>query len=155
MCDSASPFCFSLCPCQCQLICSKLGNWLLSVFQCFFLFLVGRRHCWRLYLGYHTYQAGTTSLFQFLKYLLIFIGVCLFMCVCIVYVSCAHRGQKRAQYALKLESQVVLNCLVGQKKKKKLPSGFWELNPGPLQEHQMLFIAEPSLQLQFHSLLVF
>lgn len=59
------------------------------------------------------------------------------MCVCAPLV-CLHRGQKRVFVGF-LGSRVRDGC--------EPPGGFWELDPRPLQEEQMLLSAELSLQL--------
>lgn len=58
---------------------------------------------------------------------------CLSMCLCTAGVPSACRGQKRVSTPLKLK--LVGGC--------ELLSGCWKLNPGPLQEQQMLLTASP------------
>jgi hypothetical protein len=56
--------------------------------------------------------------------------------MCTMCMLCGQRGQRRALNFLK--PGVTDGC--------ELPSGCWELNPGPLEEQQVLLTAEPSYQ---------
>lgn len=57
------------------------------------------------------------------------------MCICVVFM-----------WGLCTGVQVPQEVRGGRQVPYELPHGFWERNPGPLQEQPMLLTTEPSLQ---------
>lgn len=64
--------------------------------------------------------------------------LCLHVCLYIMHMSGAYRGQKRAMDLLQLELH---DC--------ELSCGCWESNPGSLQKQSVLLTSEPRLLLVF------
>jgi hypothetical protein len=62
---------------------------------------------------------------------------CLHVCLCIMFVSGVHRGQKRVSDLLELELEIVASCHVGAGNQT------WALQ----EEQAVLLTGEPPLQL--------